>query len=95
MSAERQSNGSFKIEASELHRVFAANGEKEQDQTPERTRKDSVDTLVKMARTEARLEAAEQRSEDLEKDRDSWRQQATALLEDHRSKGFFKRLLGR
>jgi hypothetical protein len=95
ISAERQSNGSFKIEASELHRVFAANGEKEQDRTPERTRKDSVDTLVKMARIEARLEAAEQRSEDLEKDRDIWRQQATALQEDHRSRGFFKRLLGR
>jgi predicted flap endonuclease-1-like 5' DNA nuclease len=26
--------------------------------------------------------------------RDNWRQQATALLEDNRPKGFFKRLLG-
>ena len=32
---------------------------------------------------------------DLREDRDKWRQQATALLEDHRPKGFFKRLLGR
>lgn len=31
---------------------------------------------------------------DLREDRDKWRQQATALLEDKRPKGFFKRLLG-
>ena len=53
----------------------------------------SADSL--MAQVEAKLEAAEKRAEDLEKDRDSWRQQATALLVDHRPKGFFKRLLGR
>ena len=32
---------------------------------------------------------------DLREDRDKWRQQATALLEDKRPKGFFKRLLGK
>ena len=32
---------------------------------------------------------------DLREDRDKWRQQATALLEDNRPKGFFNRLLGR
>ena len=32
---------------------------------------------------------------DLREDRDKWRQQATALLEDHRPKGFIRRLLGR
>lgn len=95
ISAERQPNGSFKIEAAELHRVFPANRIKEQPQTPDKTHKDSVETLVKMAQIEAKLEAAEKRAEDLEKDRDSWRQQATALLVDHRPKGFFKRLLGR
>lgn len=95
ISAEKQPNGSFKIEAAELHRVFPANSIKEQSQTPDKTHKDSVETLVKMAQIEAKLEAAEKRAEDLEKDRDSWRQQATALLVDHRPKGFFKRLLGR
>jgi hypothetical protein len=32
---------------------------------------------------------------DLREDRDKWRQQATALLEDHLPKGFIRRLLGR
>ena len=40
------------------------------------------------------IEALEEVTSDLREDRDKWRQQATALLEDHRPKGFFKRLLG-
>ena len=32
---------------------------------------------------------------DLREDREKWRQQAAALLEDKRPKGFLKRLLGR
>jgi hypothetical protein len=51
---------------------------------------------------QARLEAAYERLSDketvisdLREDRDKWRQQATALLEDHRPKGFLKKLLGR
>lgn len=94
ISAEKQPNGSFRIEAAELYRVFPTNSIKEQSQTPDKTYKDSVETLVKMAQIEAKLEAAERRADDLEKDRDSWRQQANALLGDHRPKGFFRRFLG-
>lgn len=32
---------------------------------------------------------------DLREDREKWRQQATALLEDKRPQGFFRKLLGR
>lgn len=92
ISAERQPNGSFKIEPSELHRVFPAYNSKEQPQTLDRTQKDTLETLVKVAQLEAKLEASEKRVDDLEKDRDVWRQQATSLLEDKRPKGFWKRL---
>lgn len=92
ISADRQPNGSFKIDPSELHRVFPANSINEQYQTPDRTQKDTVETLVKVAQLEAKLDASEKRVEDLEKDRDVWRQQATSLLKDERPRGFWKRL---
>ena len=51
---------------------------------------------------QARLEAAHERLSDketviadLREDRDRWRQQATALLSDHRPQGLLKRLFGR
>ena len=93
ISAERQSNGSFKIEPSELHRVFPANNINEQPQTLDKTQKDTLETLVKMAQLEAKLEASEKRVDDLEKDRDVWRQQATAILNAPRPKGFLQRIL--
>jgi len=94
ISAEKQPNGSFKIDPSELHRVFPANGVNEQSQTLDGTQKDTLETLVKVAQLEAKLEASEKRVDDLEKDRDIWRQQATALLSAPKSKGFLQRMLG-
>lgn len=93
ISALRQPNGSFKIDPSELHRVFPANSGNEHNQTPDRTPKDSVETLVRVAQLEAKLEASEKRVDDLEKDRDIWRQQATALLNAPRPKSFLQRIL--
>lgn len=95
ISAERQPNGSFKIDPSELHRVFPANNINEQSQTLDRTQKDTLETLVKVAQLEAKLEASEKRVDDLEKDRDVWRQQATALLNAPRPTGFIQRIFGR
>lgn len=95
ISAERQPNGSFKIEPSELHRVFPAHNTNERSRTPDSTQKDSVETLVKLAQLEAKLEASEKRVDDLEKDRDIWRQQATALLTAPKPKGVLKRIFGR
>lgn len=94
ISAERQPNGSFKIDPSELHRVFPANNISEHMQPLDRTPQDTLETLVKVAQLEAKLEASEKRVEDLEKDRDVWRQQATALLNAPKSKGFIQRMLG-
>ena len=93
ISAIRQPNGSFKIDPSELHRVFPINTHNEQERTSDRTHKDSVETLVRVAQLEAKLEASEKRVDDLEKDRDIWRQQATALLNAPRPKSFFQRIL--
>ena len=93
ISAERQPNGRFKIEPSELHRVFPANSINEQSQTLDKPQKDNLETLVKVAQLEAKLEASEKRVDDLEKDRDVWRQQATALLNAPKPKGFLQRML--
>jgi hypothetical protein len=54
-----------------------------------------LETAVKIAQLEVRLEAAEKRADDLEKDRDSWRNQANSLLADQRPKGIWQRVFGR
>ena len=95
ISAEKGANGAFKIDPSELHRVFPPNSIKEHPQTPENTTKEHLETAVKVAQLEVRLEAAEKRADDLEQDRDSWRNQANSLLADQRTKGVWQRLFGR
>lgn len=95
ISAEKGANGAFKIDPSELHRVFPANSIKEHSQPTENTSKERLETAVKLAQLEVRLEAAEKRAEDLEKDRDSWRNQANSLLVDKRPRGIWQRLLGK
>ncbi len=95
ISAEKGANGAFKIDPSELHRVFPANRIKELKQVTENTTKEHLETAVKVAQLEARLEAAEKRAYDLEQDRDSWRNQANSLLVDQRPKGVWQRVFGR
>lgn len=108
LSAYRKETGVFSIEASELHRVYPLNVENEQD----RTLSFALETPEKqhqISELRARLEAADERLSDrdamiadLREDRDRWRQQATGLLADLRSKpqpepqpkGFWKRLFG-
>lgn len=92
ISANKGSNGVFKIDPAELHRVFPANSIKEKLQATENTTKEHLETAVKVAQLEVRLEAAEKRAYDLEHDRDSWRNQANSLLADQRPKGFWARL---
>ena len=65
--------------------------------TPEKA---DIDGTVR--ELQARLEAAQERLSDkeaviadLREDRDKWRQQATALLSDHRPKGLLQRLFGK
>lgn len=90
ISASKDETGTFKIDPSELHRVYPPTVSIEQIETPNVAASEhSNDSLVR--ELQARLEAAQERIadkdsviDDLREDRDRWRQQATALLEDHR-----------
>jgi hypothetical protein len=101
ISAKKGDTGAFAIDPSELHRVYPLTVEGEQKETPKNVEANTQsDGLIR--ELQARLEAAQERVSDkesvisdLREDRDKWRQQATALLEDKRPKGFFKRMLGR
>lgn len=95
ISAKKGPNGAFDIDPSELHRVFPANSVKEHLQATDNTTKEHLETAVKMAQLEVRLEAAEKRANDLEQDRDSWRNQANSLLMDKRPKGIWQRLFSK
>lgn len=100
ISALKDEIGTFRIDPSELHRVYAPAVSSEQKETPESPPETGKnDSLVR--ELQARLEAAQERLSDkeeviadLREDRDKWRQQATALLADQRPKGFIKRLFG-
>ncbi len=101
ISAPKDETGTFKIDPSELHRVYPPTVSSEQKETPTNTpAKADIDGTIRAL--QARLEAAQERLSDkdtviadLREDRDRWRQQATALLEDQRPKGFLRKLLGR
>jgi excisionase family DNA binding protein len=90
ISASKNDSGTFRIDPSELHRVYPLNVYTEQNETPVNTQHNLQETGdIKELR--ARLEAAYERLtdrdaviEDLREDRDKWRQQATALLADQR-----------
>lgn len=105
ISASKDETGTFRIDPSELHRVYppTPKGEHKEPlhETPEKT-PESHQESGEFSALKARLEAAQERLADkdaviadLREDREKWRQQATALLEDHRPKGFFRRLIGR
>ena len=97
ISASKNENGAYEIAPSELHRIFPAiaqrsaqqpketegNGPQQGDATSETLR-----IRLEMLEKERDRERAqlEETIADLREDRDKWRQQATALLEDHRSR---------
>lgn len=100
ISASKDDTGTFRIDPSELHRVYPPTGTPEHQDTPIQTPVNTYETGEFMA-LQARLEAAQERLADkeaviadLREDRDKWRQQATGLLEDKRPKSFFRRLWG-
>ena len=101
ISATKNDNGSFSIEASELHRVYPPTPPEtvntEQYETPSETGANTKE-LIELR---VRLEVAQQRITDLEDDRDQWRQQANRLLSSPPTvtpapapKGFWKRIFG-
>ena len=100
ISAQKDETGTFRIDPSELHRVYLPTVSSEHNETQVNTHeKRDIDGTIR--ELQARLEAAHERLSDkesvivdLREDRDKWRQQATALLADQRPKGFLKRLFG-
>ena len=103
ISASKTDDGSYVIEPSELHRLYpkVTGGTVDAPSPRNDTEQHSNDlgTLriqleIQEKERERERELLQETIADLREDRDKWRQQATALLEDKRPKGFFKRLLG-
>lgn len=104
ISAIKSEDGSYSIDPSELHRVFPPVTAVTPADTFQRNDTEHQSNTLETLRIQLELQEKERERErallqetiaDLREDRDKWRQQATALLEDHRPKGFFKRLFGR
>ena len=104
ISAQKTSGGSYSIDPAELHRVFPSipsvtggepllKNEMEHQYNALETLRIQLEIQEKERQREREL--LQETIADLREDRDKWRQQATALLDDKRPKGFFKRLLGR
>jgi hypothetical protein len=90
ISALKGENGAFHIDPSELHRVYPPVSKNTSDTVAERTDRNTEETL-RVKELEVLLRAAEDRIRDKEElvselrdERDRWRQQANALLEDNR-----------
>jgi len=101
ISADKNGNG-YSIDPSELHRVFPLQRVDTVSRDPDVNTSRPLEALdntsvlrVRIEALEALLSREQEVISDLREDRDKWRQQATALLVDHRPKGFFKRLIGR
>ena len=98
LSAIKKEDGSFSIEAVELHRVYPPTPlqtvNSEQKETPMETGVNTAEIMV----LQAKLDAARERISDLEEDRDAWRLQASRLLtspqQQQVSQGFWKKLFG-
>lgn len=86
ISASKDDTGTYRIDPSELHRVYplAVNGEQEETLVNTPTPQGKTPDIKEL---QARLEAAHERLSDrdaviadLREDRDKWRQQAASLL---------------
>ncbi len=102
ISASKDELGIFHIDPSELHRVYPIPSTSEQQETHQKSSANAENESL-IRELKARLEAANERLadkesviSDLREDRDKWRQQASALLTDQRSKpSLWARLVGR
>ena len=109
ISANKDASGAWRIDASELHRVYPLStqnrhkGEMQRDARPPQEQSSSKKVALQeelallrervVAQTELLLEQSEQISE-LTKHRDRCRQQATSPLPAQRPKGLFRSLSG-
>lgn len=84
ISAEKTSNGGYAIDPSELHRVFpmVSNETVPSDAHLDTSRlsNEMVELRVRLEATEAMLAREQDALEEARKERDAWKQQATALL---------------
>ena len=103
VSAIKRDNGAYAIEPAELHRVFppvpaerneerSIRNDTEQLRDYQGTLRIQLETIEK--ESERERQQLQETITDLREDRDRWRQQATALLEDKRPRGFWKKLFG-
>lgn len=88
----------YQIDAAELSRVFPSvtPAPVPMEQTATNMKQDEPAVTLHIRELEIRLEAALERMKEVQDDRDHWRRQATALLEDKRerqSQGLMARLL--
>jgi len=106
ISASKNDNGAYEIEPAELHRIFPAIAQRSAQQTKETVSNATQQGDATSEALRIRLEVLEKERDrervqleetiaDLREDRDTWRQQATALLEDKRHRGFLRKLLGK
>lgn len=105
LSVTEKTARGFKIEASELFRVFPRKSEERSENThieQTKTLEERVENSIlkaKLELSEQRFEDAQRTIEDLRSDRDAWKHQATALIEDKTAKnqprkGWLARLVG-
>lgn len=98
ISAERVGSA-YSIDPSELHRVFPLVGGDTVSQDPyvdtSRPQDETLALRERLAVSEAMLAREREALTEMRQDRDAWKQQATALLQDQRPKSFLKRLLNR
>ena len=98
ISARKDDTGTFRIDPAELHRIYPRIVYSDTKGTPANIpekppEKNGLEAAI--SALQARLDAAQDVIADLREDRDRWRQQATALLGDHRPpKGLIARLFG-
>lgn len=81
ISAEKDENGYWRIDPSELHRVYSAVSQETVSHDASRTPENTGEHRVELLETELRAlrrdnERLESQVEDLREDRDAWREQA-------------------
>lgn len=93
ISATRGDGGEYDIDPAELHRVYPLATSRPAHEAVSASTPVNIDLFIETRELKAKLEAISERErlkdqmiEDLRQDRDKWRQQATALLTDQRSR---------
>ena len=104
ISANKTDSGAYAIEPAELHRVFPSvpterNAERSIGNGEEHPHDDFGTLRIQLESVKNERERERQQLQetiaDLREDRNRWRQQATALLDDKRPKSFWGRLIGK